>query len=142
MRHRVRGRRLNRSSSHRRALSRNLVSALFRHGRVVTTAPKAKEYRGMAEKLITLAKENTLHRVRRAVQMLGDKDAVRILFEEIAPSMKDRPGGYTRIVKLPTPRLGDKGQRVLFELVNFVPAASGEQVEQVEEDAEEAEAAS
>jgi large subunit ribosomal protein L17 len=96
----------------------------------------------MAEKLITLAKENTLHRVRRAVQMLGDKDAVRILFEEIAPSMKDRPGGYTRIVKLPTPRLGDKGQRVLFELVNFVPAASGEQVEQVEEDAEEAEAAS
>lgn len=133
---------MNRSSSHRRALSRNLVSALFRHGRVVTTAPKAKEYRGMAEKLITLAKENTLHRVRRAVQMLGDKDAVRILFEEIAPSMKDRPGGYTRIVKLPTPRLGDKGQRVLFELVNFVPAASGEQVEQVEEDAEEAEAAS
>ncbi|MDG2148984.1 MAG: 50S ribosomal protein L17 [Planctomycetota bacterium] len=138
MRHRVRGRRLNRSSSHRRALSRNLVSALFRHGRVVTTAPKAKEYRGMAEKLITLAKEHNLHRVRRAVQMLGDKDAVRILFEEIAPSMKDRPGGYTRIVRLPTPRLGDKGQRVLFELVNYVPKASGEQAEQVGEEAEAA----
>ena len=124
MRHRVRGRRLNRSSSHRRALSRNLVSALFRNGRVVTTAAKAKEYRGMAEKLITLAKEKNLHRIRRAAQILGDKEAVRVLFDEIAPLMKDRPGGYTRIVKLPTPRLGDKGPRVLFELVSYVPVAS------------------
>lgn len=131
MRHRVRGRRLSRSSSHRRALSRNLVSALFRHGRVVTTAPKAKEYRGMAEKLITLAKEKNLHRVRRAAQILGDKEAVRILFDEIGPSMKDRPGGYTRILRLPTPRLGDKGQRVVFELVNFAPVpAGGDDVEE------------
>ncbi len=137
MRHRVRGRRLNRSSSHRRALSRNLVSALFRHGRVVTTGPKAKEYRAMAEKLITLAKEKTLHRVRRAAQVLGDKEAVRILFDEIGPSMKDRPGGYTRIVKLATPRLGDKGQRVIFELVNYVPSPSAAPVDSaVEEDAE------
>lgn len=138
MRHRVRGRRLNRSSSHRRALSRNLVSALFRHGRVVTTAPKAKEYRAMAEKLITLAKEKNLHRVRRAVQILGDKEAVRILFDEIAPAMKGRPGGYTRIVKLPTPRLGDKGARVLFELVTYVPVASASSADQVEEEAETA----
>ena len=77
----------------------------------------------MAEKLITLAKEKSLHRVRRAAQVLGNKDAVRVLFDEIGPSMKDRPGGYTRILKLATPRLGDKGQRVMFELVNYVPPA-------------------
>jgi large subunit ribosomal protein L17 len=129
---------LNRSSSHRRALSRNLVSALFRHGRVVTTAPKAKEYRAMAEKLITLAKEKSLHRIRRAAQILGDKEAVRILFEEIGPAMIGRPGGYTRIVRLPTPRLGDKGQRVLFELVTFVPVASADSSAEVEEEAETA----
>ncbi len=123
MRHRMRGRRLGRSSSHRRALSRNLVSALFLHGRVVTTAPKAKEYRGMAEKLITLAKEKSVHRVRRAVQLIGNKDAVQVLFDEIGPAMKDRPGGYTRILKLARPRLGDKGQRVFWELVNYVPTA-------------------
>ena len=121
MRHRVRGRRLGRNSAHRRALARNLISALFLHGRVVTTAPKAKEYRGMAEKLITLAKVKDLHRVRRAVQVLGNKAAVARLFDEIGPSMKDRPGGYTRILKLAKPRLGDKGQRVFWELVDYVP---------------------
>jgi large subunit ribosomal protein L17 len=122
MRHQIRGRRLGRSSSHRVALGRNLVSALFRHGRVVTTAPKAKEYRPMAEKLITLARgEKTVHRVRQAVSALQDKEAVRILFDEIGPAMRDRPGGYTRIVKLATPRLGDKGKRVFFELVTHVP---------------------
>jgi len=129
MRHRVRGRRLGRSTSHRRALARNLVSALFLHGRVVTTAPKAKEYRAMAEKLITLAKTKDLHRVRRAAQILGNKAAVAKLFDEIGPAMKDRPGGYTRILKLGTPRLGDKGQRVFFELVDHVPqpaASEGE----------------
>ena len=131
MRHRVRGRRLGRSTSHRRALARNLISALFVHGRVVTTGPKAKEYRAMAEKLITLAKEKNLHRVRRAAQLIGNKDAVRILFDEIGPSMKDRPGGYTRIVKLATPRLGDKGQRVLWELVTYVPTPSESQAEEV-----------
>ncbi|MCB9897095.1 MAG: 50S ribosomal protein L17 [Planctomycetes bacterium] len=125
MRHRMRGRRLGRSSAHRRALSRNLVSSLFLHGRVVTTAPKAKEYRGMAERLITLAKQKDLHRVRRAVQVLGNKQAVRKLFDEIGPAMKDRPGGYTRILKLGTPRLGDKGQRVFFELVNYQPTPAG-----------------
>jgi large subunit ribosomal protein L17 len=137
MRHRIRGRRLSRSSPHRRALSRNLVSSLFLHGRIITTAPKAKEYRAMAEKLITLAKEKTLHRVRRAAQILGNKEAVRILFDEIGPSMKDRPGGYTRILKLATPRLGDKGQRVIFELVNYVPTRADPAAE-VEEVAEEA----
>ncbi|GJM22172.1 MAG: 50S ribosomal protein L17 [Planctomycetota bacterium] len=102
---------------------------MFLHGRVITTEPKAKEYRAMAEKLITLAKTKDLHRVRRAVQMLGNKTAVKRLFDEIGPSMKDRPGGYTRILRLGTPRLGDKGTRVIFELVNFEPqpAAVGDE---------------
>jgi len=69
--------------------------------------------------------------VRRAAQLIGNKDAVRILFDEIGPSMKDRPGGYTRIVKLATPRLGDKGQRVLWELVTYVPTPSESQAEEV-----------
>lgn len=124
MRHRMRGRRLGRSTSHRRALARNLVSSLFLHGRVETTQAKAKEYKAMAEKLITLARTKDLHRVRRAVQVIGNKTAVRILFDEIGPSMKDRPGGYTRILKLGRPRLGDKGPRVYWELVNHVPVAA------------------
>jgi len=130
MRHRIRGRWLGRNSAHRRALSRNLISALFFYGRVSTTAPKAKEYRALAEKLITLSKEKSLHRVRRAVQVLDNKDAVKRLFDEIGPSMQDRPGGYTRILKLATPRLGDKGQRVIWELVNYEPAAKSEESEQ------------
>jgi large subunit ribosomal protein L17 len=121
MRHRLRGRRLGRTSEHRKALGRNLVTALFHHGRIVTTAPKAKEYRSMAEKLITLGKQKTLHRIRQAAAVLRDRQAVSRLFDEIGPSFADRPGGYTRIVKLPTPRLGDKGSRVYFELVNHVP---------------------
>ena len=121
MRHRLRGRRLGRTSAHRKALGRNLVTALFHHGRIVTTAPKAKEYRPMAEKLITLGKQKTLHRVRQAAAVLRDRQAVSRLFDEIGPSFVDRPGGYTRIVKLPRPRLGDKGSRVYFELVNHVP---------------------
>lgn len=125
MRHRMRGRRLGRSTSHRRALAKNLVSSLFLHGRVETTQAKAKEYKAMAEKLISLARTKDLHRVRQAVAALGNKTAVRILFDEIGPSMKDRPGGYTRILKLGRPRLGDKGPRVYWELVNFVPVAAG-----------------
>ena len=121
MRHRIRGRRLGRTSEHRKALGRNLVTALFHHGRIVTTAPKAKEYRPMAEKLITLGKQKTLHRVRQAAAVLRDRRAVSRLFDEIGPSFADRPGGYTRIVRLPKPRLGDKGSRVYFELVNHVP---------------------
>ena len=124
MRHRMRGRRLGRSTSHRQALGRNMVTALFRHGRIVTTEAKAKEYRSKAEKLITLAKTKDLHRIRQAMAVIGDRDVVNHLFNVIGPSFKDRPGGYTRIVRLAKPRLGDKGTRVLFELVNFVPEAA------------------
>jgi large subunit ribosomal protein L17 len=121
MRHRIRGRRLGRTTEHRKALGRNLVTALFHHGRIVTTAPKAKEYRPMAEKLITLGKQKTLHRVRQAASVLRDRAALDRLFNEIGPSFADRPGGYTRIVKLSQPRLGDKASRVYFELINYVP---------------------
>lgn len=124
MRHRIRGRRLGRSTSHRVALSRNLISALFRHGRIETTLAKAKEYKPMAEKLITLARRKDQHRVRLAMSRLQDRDAVSRLFDEIGPSFADRPGGYCRIVRLATPRLGDRGTRALLELVNHVPAAA------------------
>jgi large subunit ribosomal protein L17 len=102
-------------------MARNLVTALFHHGRIVTTEPKAKEYRPMAEKLITLGRTKSLHHVRRAAAVLRDRRALDRLFNEIGPSFAGRPGGYTRIVRLPTRRLGDKGTRVYFELVNFVP---------------------
>jgi large subunit ribosomal protein L17 len=102
-------------------MARNLVTSLFLHGRIVTTEPKAKEYRAKAEKLITLGRQKTLHRVRQAVAVLRSREAVARLFDEIGPSFADRPGGYTRIVKLPKPRLGDKARRVYLELVNYVP---------------------
>ncbi|MCA9155486.1 MAG: 50S ribosomal protein L17 [Planctomycetales bacterium] len=170
MRHRRRSRQLGRSSSHRRALLRNLASALFLterdaefdenapkvKGRIITTLPKAKEVRPLVEKCITIARRalpqieaaeqhgtsadrnsdewkrwrnsdqwqkwaNAMAPVvaarRRALQLLGDKQAVRILFDDIAPRFKDRPGGYTRIMKLAKPRLGDAGDRAILEFV-------------------------
>lgn len=121
MRHRMKGRRLGRSSKHRRALGSNLVAALFEHGRITTTLPKAKEYRAMAEKLVTLGKIKTVPRIRQATARLHRRDVVSRLFDDIGPAFKDRPGGYTRIVRLPGKRLGDKGQTCFLELVNHVP---------------------
>ena len=170
MRHRRKGRRLGRSASHRRALLRNLASALFLterdaefedntpkvKGRIVTTLPKAKEVRPLVEKCITIARKSLPHQRaadelesdaergseqwkswrksdqwqkwnatiaptvaarRRALRLLGDKAAVKILFDEIAPRFEDREGGYTRIMRLATPRLGDAGQQAILELV-------------------------
>ncbi|MGQ0552144.1 MAG: 50S ribosomal protein L17 [Planctomycetota bacterium] len=117
----MRGRRLGRTSAHRTAMGRNLISSLFLHGRIETTAPKAKEYRGRAEKLITLAKTRNLASIRRATAALQDKAAVSKLFAEIGPAFAARPGGYTRIVKLSRRRLGDQGALVYLELLNFVP---------------------
>lgn len=137
MKNRIRGRRLGRSSAHRLALSRNLVASLLVNGRVVTTLTKAKEYRPFAEKLITLGKEKTLHRVRRAAQLLGNnQEAVRVLFDEVGPAFRDRPGGYTRIVKLARPRLGDKGRRAVFELVNHVPTPTASDAGTADDDDE------
>jgi large subunit ribosomal protein L17 len=170
MRHRKKGRHLGRSSSHRKALLRNLASSLFLterdaeldqnapkvKGRIVTTLHKAKEVRPLVERCITIARKSLTHAEaadryassaergtdqwkqwrnsdewkqwsatiapavaarRRALQLLGDKQAVRILFDDIAPRFADRPGGYTRILKLAAPRLGDAGPRAILELV-------------------------
>lgn len=123
MRHRVAGRRLGRSTGHRKALFRNLVTELFRHGRIRTTEAKAKSVKPDAEKLITLAKKGlreesyVLHARRLAASRLSDPDVVKELFDEIAPRFESRPGGYTRILKL-GPRQGDGAEMVLLELVD------------------------
>ncbi len=170
MRHRKRGRRLGRSSSHRKAMMRNLASSLILterdaefdpnppavKGRVVTTLHKAKEVRSLVEKCVTIARRSlehsdnaaqfetgaergseewkqwrqseqwqqwnqaiapTLAARRRALQLLGDNEAVRVLFDEIAPRFADRPGGYTRVLRLPSFRLGDAGQKAILEFV-------------------------
>ena len=118
MRHLKSNKRFGRDTQHRQALKRNLVSALFHNERIVTTLPKAKYYRRHAEKLITLAKVKTLARYRRALSILQDENAVKKLFDVLGPRYKDRPGGYTRVLKLEKRRLGDAGQRAIFELVD------------------------
>ncbi len=128
MRHRVKGRRLGRTASHRKALGKNMCSSLFKYGRIETTLEKAKEYKPMAEKLITSAKVKDLHKFRNALSTLGDKAAVARLFD-IGARMQDRPGGYTRIVKLGKRRLGDQGSRVFLELVDYAPAEADAQAE-------------
>ncbi len=120
MRHRRKGRKLGRTTSHRDALRRNIVVSLLRHERVVTTLAKAKEFRGAAERLITLARDTTpasrLHDYRRAISFLQDKEIAKRLFTEIAPRFAGRPGGYTRVVRLSSNRLGDNGPRAVWEL--------------------------
>jgi len=119
MRHRKRGRRLGRTSAHREAMRRNMVSNLFLVGRIRTTPAKAREVRSVAEKLITLARKGGVAEFRRALSMLDDKFIVRRLFKEIAPLYSDRPGGYTRTLHLPKSRnrLGDNAPQVIMELV-------------------------
>ena len=126
MRHRVTGRTLGRSMGHRTALRRTLVTDLFRHGRIRTTEAKAKAIRNQAEKLITLAKhglaaqqatpERGVHARRLASGRLNDPQIVKKLFDELAPRFAERPGGYTRIIKL-GPRKGDAAPMVIIELV-------------------------
>mgnify|MGYP003573387837 CR=1 FL=1 len=119
MRHLVKGRKLNRSGAHRKALGRNLARAIITHHRIITTVEKAKNYRPMIEKLITLGKEENLHNIRRALAIVPDKTVVMKLFREIGPHFKDRPGGYTRILRLSKNRLGDNGSRAIFEFVDL-----------------------
>ena len=140
MRHRVAGRRLSRTSEHRLAMRRNLVASLFEHETISTTAEKAKEVKSFAEKLITLAKKGTLSARRRAIALLGNREIIEIednkavskgtvigkLFSEIGPRYLDRPGGYTRIIRLSLKRLGDNGQLVLLQLVGPEEASKKE----------------
>ena len=116
MRHRVAGRKLGRSSAHRKALFRNLVTELFRHEQIRTTEAKAKAIRPQAEQLITLAKRGDLHARRLAARDVQDPEILRKLFDEIAERYEDREGGYTRIYKLGL-RKGDAAPVVLISLV-------------------------
>ncbi|MBM4102658.1 MAG: 50S ribosomal protein L17 [Planctomycetes bacterium] len=131
MHHLRAGRRLNRTSEHRRAMLRNMASSLFEYGTISTTIQKAKEVQRFAEKLITKAKMGTLHARRQVISTLNNRaiyveensqnvrkgTVVGKLFSDIAPQFLDRPGGYTRIVKLAKPRMGDNSKVVLLQLV-------------------------
>ena len=117
MRHRQSGRKLNRNSSHRKAMFRNMAASLMRHEVIKTTLPKAKELRRVAEPLITLAKTDSVHKRRLAFARLRDRDVVTKLFNELGPRYKDRPGGYLRILKMGY-RAGDKAPMALVELVD------------------------
>ncbi len=116
MRHKIAGRHLSRPSGHRRALYRNLVTDLLKHEKIVTTEAKAKEVRGMAEKMITLGRKSGLQSYRQAISFIMDKKVTEKIFTELGPRYKERPGGYTRLTKL-EPRLGDGAPMVQLELV-------------------------
>jgi len=126
---------LSRTTSHRKALRRNMASSLIQYGAIRTTEAKAKELRPFVEKLITIAREGTLHARRRVIQLLqdreifsydetekdfvpDDKTVVQKLFEEVAPRYVDRPGGYTRIIRLAEKRIGDGGVQVMLQLID------------------------
>ena len=138
MRHRVAGKHLGRTPSHRIAMRRNMAASLIAHGAVVTTEAKAKDVRRFVEKLITIAKTNTLHSRRRLITLLGkdneivpvedgipmpaEKKTERVtvvnkLLKEVAPRFSDRPGGYTRIIRLGETRIGDAGTKVMLQLL-------------------------
>jgi large subunit ribosomal protein L17 len=127
MRHLKSGRQLSRNSAHRWALMRNLITALLREEKIKTTDPKAKELRRWTDRVITLGKQGTLHARRQVLSIVRDKAVVRKLFDTIAPRLKERPGGYTRIIKIGI-RRGDAAQMAVIELVgaeNENQAAAG-----------------
>ena len=129
MRHKVAGKQLSRNTAHRRAMRRNMARSLFQHEAIKTTEVKAKELRGFAERMITLAKSGTLHARRQVISEMGDGimadddgnildlSVVQKLFDEIAPRYATRNGGYTRIIHLSERRIGDAGTQVLLQLV-------------------------
>jgi large subunit ribosomal protein L17 len=122
VRHRRSGRKLGRDASHRKALYANLASALIEHGRIKTTVAKAKEVRPVAEQMITLGRRGDVHSRRQALKLLRSQDVVHKLFSEVGPRFADRPGGYSRIVRI-GPRQGDAAEMVYLELVDHVAEA-------------------
>ncbi len=124
MRHLKRTAKLGRTGTHRNAMLANLVTSLIKHKRVTTTLAKAKAARPVAEKLVTLGKKGTLHARRLAASRLKEPEAVKILFNEIAPAQKDRKGGYTRVVKKMRQRRGDSGQMAILEWVEGTASAA------------------
>jgi large subunit ribosomal protein L17 len=123
MRHHRSGKKLGRDSAHRKALYANLACALVEHGRIKTTVTKAKAVKPFAEQMITLGKRGDLAARRQAIAELRSQDAVHKLFAEVAPRFAERPGGYTRIVKI-GPRQGDAAEMAYLELVDYEPAAA------------------
>ena len=120
MRHQRKGKKLGRDSAHRKALYSNLAGALIEHGRIKTTEAKAKAVKPIAEKMITLGRRGDLAARRQALAYLRSQEVVHQLFAEVAPRFADRPGGYSRIVKI-GPRFGDAAEMVYLELVDYVP---------------------
>ena len=121
MRHHRSGKKLGRDSAHRKALYANLACALVEHGRIKTTVTKAKAVKPFAEQMITLGKRGDLAARRQAISELRSQDTVHKLFAEVAPRFAERPGGYTRIVKI-GPRQGDAAEMAYLELVDYEPA--------------------
>ena len=132
---------LSRTTAHRRAMTRNMVTSLFRYERITTTEAKAKEVRKAAEKLITRAKVDSVHNRRTVAKFIADEKILNKLFTEIGPRMKERNGGYTRILKLGF-RQGDAADTVIFELVNYkLPDSSAEEEKAAKKSAKKAEKA-
>jgi large subunit ribosomal protein L17 len=125
MKHRVVGRRLDRTTEHRTAMFRNMVTSLFRHERIVTTTPKAKELKRIADKFITLAKRGTQHARRLAHRDVRDVEVLNKLFTDLGARFKERAGGYTRIVRVGR-RAGDNADLSVIELVDKAPKAAAE----------------
>lgn len=124
MRHRKQGRKLNRTSSHRKAMFANMAASLIEHEQIVTTLPKAKEMRSVADKLITLAKRGDLHSRRQAISQVRNVEQVKKLFDELGPRYKERPGGYTRVLKAGF-RFGDNAPMAVIEFVDRDTEAKG-----------------
>lgn len=130
---------LSRTTAHRRAMTRNMVTSLFRYERITTTEAKAKEVRKAAEKLITRAKVDSVHNRRTVAKFIADEKILNKLFTEIGPRMKERNGGYTRILKLGF-RQGDAADTVIFELVDYkLPDSSAEEEKAAKKSAKKAE---
>ena len=129
MKHRVAGRRLDRTTEHRTAMFKNMVTSLLRHERIQTTTPKAKELKRIADKVITLGKAGTSHARRLAYRQIRDVEVLNKLFDAIGPRFAARPGGYTRIVRLGR-RPGDNAEMSVIELVEKAPAEASPQRQQ------------
>ncbi len=132
MRHNVKGRKLGRTRSHRKATLQALSTALLKHKRIKTTLAKAKETRGFVERLITKARKDDLHSKKQVMEVLKDKEVVKELYSEIINKIGDRPGGYTRVVKLGQ-RIGDAAQMAILELVDYNEIVTAKAEKQKEE---------
>ncbi len=132
MRHRNSGKKFGRTPAHRKALFRNMASALITYGKICTTERKAKELRRIVEPLITLALQDTLHARRRVFQILGDHQLVKKLFDKVAPVFSGIPGGYTRVIKLGLPRKGDCASMAVIEFTHQKEVETSQSVETIQ----------